>query len=374
MIIAVNTKCNGKDESEENDNFIFEAFSRIARLQPLHTFILIFETFPRDSIIFPDNIVTTAIGPQTKNPAQWYIWYNIKIPAVLKKYKANVFVNYGGVGSLATKIPQCLILPDLSFVYFPALFQKGQLLFYKTFTLRSLKKSKVVITLSEFCKAEIIKKYKIDAAKIEVVYCGVNENIRQITADEREDIKEKYAGGNEYFIYAGEIGSHQNLLNLLKAFSAFKKRQKSNMQLLIAGKPAGKHEEFAENLRLFKFKEEVKILENLSPLEIINVISAAYTMVDSAVFEGSATHLLKAMKCGVPVITSSTSAMPEICADAALYTDPGNFKDIAVKMMTLFKDEKLRKELIDKGKIQAEKYSWDNTAGQLWKFIDNFEY
>ena len=76
-------------------------------------------------------------------------------------------------------------------------------------------------------------------------------------------MKGKYADGNEYFIYTGEIGSNKNLLNLLKAFSAFKKRQKSNMQLLIAGKPGWKYEEFLENLRLFRFKEEVKLLEYL---------------------------------------------------------------------------------------------------------------
>ena len=71
--------------------------------------------------------------------------------------------------------------------------------------------------------------------------------------------------------------------------------------------------------------------------------------------EGFGTQVLQAMKSGVPVITSPESAMSEICGDAALYADPENFKDIAVKMMLIFKDENLRKTLIDKGTINARK-------------------
>jgi len=370
MIIAVNTLCNGKDELEENDNFIFETFSRITKLHPQHTFILIFDRARNDSFIFSDNVITVVIGPQTRHPAQWYIWYNIKIPAVLKKYKVDVFVSYGGIGSLTTKVSQCLIVPDLSFVHYPAFMRKSHLLFYKTFTPHCLKKSKLVITLSKFCKADIIKQYKINADKIEVVYSGINENFRQFTLEERENVKAKYTDCNEYFIYTGEIGSNKNLLNLLKAFSAFKKRQKSNMQLLIAGKPGWKPEEFSESLRLFRFKEDVKLLENQTLEEFVKVTAAAYAMVHPTLYEGFATQPLEAMKSGVPVITSSTGAMPEICADAALYADPENFKDIAVKMMLVFKDENLRKTLIEKGKVQAEKYNWNITAELLWKGIE----
>ena len=158
-----------------------------------------------------------------------------------------------------------------------------------------------------------------------MVYGGVNENFMPLPIEEKENVKAKYADGNEYFIYTGEIGSNKNLLNLLKAFSAFKKRQKSNMQLLIAGKPGWKYEEFLENLRLFRFKEEVKLLEYLPLPELVKVTASAYAMVYPSLLEGFGTQPLQAMKSGVPVITSTASAMSEICGDAALYADPGKF-------------------------------------------------
>ena len=80
---------------------------------------------------------------------------------------------------------------------------------------------------------------------------------------------------------------------------------------------------------------------------------------------------LEAMKCDVPVITSSTGAMPEICSNAALYADPQNFKDIAENMMLIFKDEKRRKELIEKGRERIKKCNWDKSALLVWKSIQN---
>ncbi len=131
----------------------------------------------------------------------------------------------------------------------------------------------------EFSKRDIVKQYKTNADKIKIIYKGVNENFREISYEEKEKVKSQYTEGNEYFIYSGEIGSNNNLLNLLKAFSAFKKRQKSSMQLLIAGKPGWKSKEFFESLSLFMYKNEVKILKDPSMEERIKVTAAAYAMV-----------------------------------------------------------------------------------------------
>jgi glycosyltransferase involved in cell wall biosynthesis len=369
MVIAVNTRFLIKDELTTYGNFIFETFSRITKSHPQHTFIFIFDRPWHTSFLFSENVIPVATGPQAKHPAQWYIWYNIKIPGVLKRYKADVFISPDGFCSLATKIPQCLLIYDLAFLHDHASMNKSHFLFYKKFTPRFIKKSKIVFTVSEFTKAQITQQYPLDADKIKVVYEGSNENFRPVSVEEREEVKTKYAGGNEYFIYTGEIGSNKNLVNLLKAFSAFKKRQKSNMQLLIAGKPGFKYDEFMEDLRLFRFKEEVKLLDHLLQQQLAKVTASAYAMVYPLRL-GFGTQVLQAIKSAVPVITSPRSAMAEICGDAALYADPENFRDIAIKMMLIFKDENLRKALIERAIINARKYDWNTTAGLLWNAIE----
>jgi glycosyltransferase involved in cell wall biosynthesis len=369
MVIAVNTKVIGND-FEENSDFIFETFGRIIKQHPDHTFILISEKQLKEGLITFKNVMNIAIGQQKKNPVLWYLWYNIKIAAVLKKHNAGLFISYK-IASLNSRVPQCIIIPDLAFIHQPSVFKKSDLLFYKTFIPRSIKKAKLIFTVSEFCKTDIIKQYQANADKIKVVYKSVNENFKKVSDTEKEEIKTKYTNGNEYFIYSGQIGEHKNLLNLLKAFSAFKKRQRSNMQLIIAGKQGWKSEKFFESLGLFRFKDDVKILKDPTGEEITKLTAAAYALVYTSLYENFADHPLEAIKSGVPVITSSKGAMPEICGDAALYVNAENFKEIAVKMMQLFRDENFRKELIEKGKTQAQKFNWDITSHLLWSKVES---
>ena len=367
MVIAVNTQIPGEIRQDETNNFIVEIFSRIIPLHPEHNFVFICDEHIKNSFKDHNNVNYEASKLHKKNVAQWYIWYHIKLPAILKKYRANVLLtcDIASVG----KISQCVIIPHLSFVHQPFLYKKSQQLFYKKFLPRSIKKASAIITTSQFCKDNITKRFKADANKIEVIYSGVENKLSNISYEEREHIKSKYSDGNEYFIYAGEIGNHRNLLNLLKAFSAFKKRQKSNMQLFIAGPETYKYEIFYEDIRLFKFREDVKIYNELRGEDLISLIAASYAIINPSKYEWSAAQLFKAMGLEVPVIASSMGLMPEILADGALYADPENFKEFAVKMMSLFRDENLRSELIEKGKAQVEKYNWDEAAEATWQTI-----
>ncbi|MEO8567474.1 MAG: glycosyltransferase family 1 protein [Ginsengibacter sp.] len=368
MIIAINTRCLNKDEPGECGNYLSEVFQRITNLHSGHTFIFLFDKPFKTEIIFPKNVIPVVTGPQGNTPAKWFIWYNIKIPLLLKKYQADVFVSTGFC-SLTTKVPQCLILHDLSFLYFPSFVKKGHLSFYKTYTPRFLKKAKMIITISNFLKTGIADRYKIAQEKIQVAYPGINEIYQPVSMEERESVKEQYAEGNEFFIYLGEINSRNNIMNLLKAFSAFKKRQKSSMQLLIANEGQDNPDELITKLRSYKFRNDVKLLTGLSQWGKAKIIASAYAMVYMPFYDEFGTSLLKAMKSEVPVITSSTGTMHEICGDAALYAAPENFKEIAVKMMQIFKDEKLRKEIIEKGRQRAKIFSWDNTTEVVWNNI-----
>ncbi|MEO6135338.1 MAG: glycosyltransferase, partial [Ginsengibacter sp.] len=226
-----------------------------------------------------------------------------------------------------------------------------------------------IIVSSEFEKT-ILKKYHSDSAqKIQVVYEGVNSKGTVLGLEEREEIKEKFAEGNEYFIYPGIISPLKNLVNLLKAFSAFKKRQRSGMQLIIAGEKGKGFDEFIHSVDLYRFKKEVKILTQLSAEESKKIIAAAYATILPATNEVTATAALQSLQCDVPVIGCSVGAVPEICGDAGSYFAAGDYKNITEKMMLLFKDEKLRSELITKGRKESEKHDWKYGAQLTWKII-----
>ena len=336
MIIAVDIR--GK---EDYQHFIYETFKRITTQYAEHSFIFIFDKPSNSSFIFSKNIISVIVQ-QPKISLLSSI--NFKISSQLKKYKVQVLVTAKPIN---TKVPQYLIA-------------------FENLNPVSLKRAQVIVADSEFSKKEIVENYKIDENKIDVVYKGVAENFQPLNLEEREKIKEKYADGYEYFLIAGAV-QPGNLLKALKAFSVFKKMQKSNMQLLIVLGSEGSNE-FIEKLKLFKYKTEVKILTNLSEKELTPVTASAYAFIHPSSKEYS--NLFKAMKCNVPVVTSNTGALPEVCGDAALYFDLNNYKDIADKMMLVYKDEKLRQQLIEKGKDQIKKYTWNKTADSLWKSIE----
>ena len=251
-------------------------------------------------------------------------------------------------------MPQLLIYPDLNFIHQPSLINRRHLHFYKKYTPLFLNKCDAIIVDSKFSKDDLMYRYQIDEQKVSVFFPDVDEGFRPLHYEEKEIIKEKYAKGHEYFIYNGIISPHQNLKNLLKAFSAFKKRQKSSMQLLIVGEPGIEYEEWLSALKLYRFHAEVKVLQNVSENEVKKIVAAAYAMVYTPFFETFYKTPLQAMACEVPLIVADAGALPEVCGDSALYVDPNDFKAIAEKMMDVFKDERLRKDLIQKGSAQLK--------------------
>jgi len=254
-------------------------------------------------------------------------------------------------------------------LYCPQFLVKSQLHFFKRYTTKFLAKARAIATHSAFSKTAIAEQYKIDGQSIHVIPKTVAGIFQPIDRKEKEKIKEKYAEGKEYFLFTGNLVSRNNLLNLLKAFSFFKKRQKSNMLLLMAGDQAGNDEAFITGLKTFKFRDEVKLLGPLSQKELAGVTAAAYAFVYPVLFEDFALRALEAMQCEVPVITTDAAAFTQLCADAALYANPHDFNDIADKMMTLFKDEQKRKQLIDAGKQRVREFDHGNRSDLMWQLI-----
>jgi len=369
MRIAVNTRFLMSDYLEGYGYFLNETLSRITKNHPEHEFIFIFDNPFHEKFLFAPNIKAVVVGPQARHPLLWKLWYDIKLPAILKKYKADVFVSCDGFCSLTTRVPQCLAVHDLAFLHFPSFIKRSHLLFYKHYTPKFLNKARMIITVSEFSKQDIISQYKIEADKINVVYSAAKDIFQPIENEVKQKIKDKYTKGKEYFIYAGAIHPRKNLMNLLKAFSAFKKRQQSGLQLILAGRLAWKNESFTKKLQSFKYRNDVILTEYVEEEELVKLIGAAYAMVYPSLWEGFGVPVLEAMNSATPVITSLNSSMQEIAREGALYADANNYLDIADKMMLLYKNENLRNEMIEKGKLIAQQYHWDKTAELLWQSI-----
>ncbi|MBS1628219.1 MAG: glycosyltransferase family 4 protein [Bacteroidetes bacterium] len=369
MRIAVNTIFLQKNNLEGYGYFVQEIFRRLAAKYVEHEFIFLFDRAYDEQFIFSANIKPIVIKPKARHALAFKFWYDVKLAWALRSIKPDVVVQPYGFCSLTTKFPQLLIVHDLAFIHYPKFIGKQHLLYYKKFTPKFLQKAKQIATVSEFSKQDIINQYKIPSEKISVVYSAAKPLFTTIPYVLQSAVKEKYTNGCEYFLFTGGIHPRKNLLTLLKAFSVFKKRQQSNMKLLIAGRLAWQNNDFLDKLETYKYKSDIVLLGYINEDELAHITASAYTLIFPSFFEGFGVPPLEAMQCNVPVITSNVSSMPEICGTAALYANPNNYNELAEKMMQLYKDETLRNNIIDEGKQQYKKFTWDITANLMWQSI-----
>ncbi len=369
MVIAVNTRFLLAEYLEGYGNFIFETVSRIIKAHPEHQFVLLYDRPQSQHLISGSNVQAVVAGPPARHPVLWKLWYDFRIPSVLKKIKADVFVSPDGFCSLTTKLPQCLVLHDLAFIHHPAFIPAMQLRYYRKNTGKFLKKAATIVTVSDFSKQDIISQYNTDPEKITVALIAAKAIFQPLDDTIKQETRNHYTGGKEYFIYTGAVHPRKNLVLLLKAFSIFKKRQQSGMKLLIAGRMAWKNNQFLHLLQTYQHRHDVVLTGYVPDAELVKLTGSAYALLYPSLFEGFGMPVLEAMQCAVPVVTTENSAMQEIGSTAALYTDVKDPASLAEKMMLLYKDENLRNKLAAAGPGRAGQFSWDQTAAQLWQCI-----
>ena len=358
MNIIINIKILSKFVHFDTTDFFNNYFLKIINDYPEHVFFLIGDN---ELINIPSFINLTILPPAPKSIILKKFWYSYKLPSLFKKNKIDVIINLNSSCFQKTIIPQLVLMPDLSLFPSTKLSKKN--------TLNSLDKASTIVTFSQTNKNNICKNFKIKKDKITVIYTGPSHKFMPLEIQETESIKEIYTEGKEYFLFSGEINTGNNLINLLKAFSFFKKRQKSNMQLIIITKTVLPTNSFVESLKTYKYRNEVKLLVGLPQNEVAKIMASAYSFVFAANESNDYVQLLEAMQCNVPAIVSNSLLMNEIAGDAVLYTDATIFENIADKMMLLFKDERKRNELIRNGKNQSQQYSAALTSELLWQNI-----
>ncbi len=369
MRIAVNAIFLQKGKLEGYGWFVQEVFKRLAKKYPEHQFLFLFDRSFDQSFVFEKNCSAVLIKPAARHVLAFKYWYDFAAARQVKKLQIDCWVQPYGFCSLTSSVPQLLMVHDISFKHFPKQVSWHQRYFYQWGTPRFLKKAKQVLTVSEFSKKDIITQYPTAAEKISVVYGAAREGFQPLNWSEKLSTKVGNSAGLEYFLFVGGIHPRKNLMNLLKAFSLFKKWQKSNMKLLVAGRLAWQYEDLVEKLKSYKYRDDVVMLNYITDEQLTKITASAYALVYPSLFEGFGLPIIEAMQSGVPVICSDTSSMPETAGSAALFADPNEPDAIAKQMLALYKDEALRNNLIELGRQRAEAFTWNKTADQVWNAI-----
>ncbi len=370
MNIAVNTRVLLNNKLEGIGWFTYETMKRIARNHPEHNFYFIFDRPYHKDFIFADNVKPVVVGPPARHPVLFYYWFEKKIPGVLKQIHADLFISPDGYLSLTTCIKSIPVIHDISFMHNPKDFPFGVRNYYQYFFPRFAKKAERIVTVSEFSKSDISEKFRIPYSNIDVVYNGSKTIYQPLTTEEIKKTKHKYTNGEDFFLFVGALSPRKNVANLLTSFDIFKTKTQSKFKLVIVGEKMFKTKDMKTSFQRMKFKDDVVFTGRLNPKELRNFYGSAHALTFVPYFEGFGIPIIEAMNCDTAIITSNITSMPEVAGDAALLVDPFSVSSIADAMIHLVKNPNLRNELIEKGKIQRQKFSWDKTAEKFWNSIE----
>ena len=369
MIIAVNTRLLLKNRLEGIGWFTYETLKRITTSHPEHTFIFIFDRNYDDEFIFSDNIIPVVASPPTRHPILWYYWFEKVIPAILKKYKADLFLSPDGYNSLYSEVDSLIVMHDINFVHRPSdlpfLIRK----YFNYYFPKFAKKATRIATVSEYSKNDIAKSFNIPDEKIDVVYNGANNLFKPLSENDKTDVRNEFSEGHDYFLFVGALHPRKNVAGLIKAYDEFRKSKDSRVKLVIVGNRMFKSEDIESAVSLSPYQSDIIFTGRLESNNLVRVVGAALALTFVPFFEGFGIPVIEAFYCDTPVITSNVTSLPEIAGNAAILVDPNSVDSMKNAMLDIYTDDKMRLELIKNCRIVREKFSWDKTADNLWESI-----
>lgn len=366
MNIAVNTRLLLHNKLEGIGWFTYETLKRITKNHPEHQFYFIFDRPFHQDFVFSNNITPIVVSPPSRHPILHYIWFEWRLPKILKKIKADAFISTDGYISLRSKVPTLDVIHDLNFEHNPKDLGLADRIHYRRFFPKFAHHAKRLATVSEFSKNDIVKQYNINSEKIDVVYNGVNPIYKPITKEERDAHINNLTQGKNYFLYVGALHQRKNIARLLKGFDVFASNN-NDVKLVIVGRKMWHDAEMESTFEKMTHKNNVIFTGRLSVEDLHLTLASALALVYIPYFEGFGIPIIEAMACKTAVITSNITSLPEVAGNAALTIDPYDINGIAKAMKILAENNEARKELEELGLERAKEFSWDKTADKLWR-------
>lgn len=368
MRIAVNTRFLLKGKLEGIGWYTYEILKRMVDAHPEDDFFFLFDRPYDQKFVFAANVTGIVVPPPARHPVLWYLWFEVAIPRILKKIKADVFFSPDGYCSLRSKVPTLMTMHDLAYLHYPEQVDSLTERYYRYFVPRFLNRAEKVATVSDYVKNDIIKSLQIPADKIFRAYNGARDEFKPLVEDSKQLIRNQYSDGKEYFLYYGALHPRKNIVNLINAFERFKSINNTSTKLLLIGRMAWQTSEIENRIKNSPFAADIKHINYLDT-SLPLLVASAKAVVYISLFEGFGLPVLEAMKCGVPVITSDVTSMPEVAGDAAICVDPQDVNEIVKALEKLETDKHIATILVQKGHDRSTFFSWDLTAEAIYRSI-----
>ncbi|GAB2779823.1 glycosyltransferase involved in cell wall biosynthesis [Hymenobacter luteus] len=371
MEIAVNVRfLLPGDKLEGIGRFTLETLRCLVQQHPEHTFHFLFDRAFDERYRLGPNVVPHVLAPPARHPLLWVAWFEGAVARWLRRHRPAVFLSPDGYTTLRTHVPRVTVIHDLAFEHFPEDVNRLVLKYYRYFTPRFARASRRVVAVSEATRQDLMQTYGVAPEKISVVYNAADRHFRPQPAAVQLATRERFSAGKAYFLFVGALQPRKNLVNLLRAFDAFKTSTGAPVKLLVVGRTAWKAGPIFEVYQQMRHRSDVHLTGRVTDAELVELYAAALATCYVPYFEGFGIPVIEAQACACPVITSSCSSLPEVAGGAARLVDPFSVASIAEGLGEVYASESYRAELTERGLRNVERFSWEESARRLWLEIE----
>lgn len=306
------------------------------------------------------------------------LWEQIALPKAAASEGCDILHCTSNTAPIFSSIPVVDTLHDIIYMehsYLKILqgsgtpYQKFGNVYRKLIVPRIVRKSRKIITVSHFEKNRIADFFGMKGnPRLTAVYNGVGEHFKPVTdRAELTRVKEKYHLPDHFFFFLGNTDPKKNTKGTLKAYADFVKQTNSEMQLLMLDYDQNELKKMLSEIGAPELIGRIHLTGYVVNTDLPAIYSQCGVFLYPSLRESFGIPILEAMGCGVPVITSNTSSMPEIAGDAALIIDPYKPEEITAAMIQLTTDNTLRGSKIKQGYEQAALFSWKAMAENVLK-------
>lgn len=327
-----------------------------------------------DAAIESFGISQANVRFRTLRPASRWISIPVSLPLELLRRPVDVFH--------ATYVPPPLwsgrlvfTLLDVSMFSHPDLYPPAIRFRLQVLIRSAMRRAQRILTISEFSRQMALDHLGCDPDRIDVAPLGVDPRFRPLADDEREATLRKYGISQPFILHVGRLQRRKNLIRLLAAFQRLRLQERIPHQLVLVGRESWDTREILAARDRMGLREHVVHVGYGAAEDLPAFYGGADLVVFPSLYEGFGLPVLEAMACGVPVVTSRVTSLPEVAGDAALLVDPTCVDAIAEGMHAVLGSSDLRAELRRRGLARARSFTWERTAAltraTYWKVLQD---
>lgn len=334
-------------------------------------FYFCFDRKPLPRYHYGPNQHTLIVPPPLKHWSLYELWYRWLLPRALSRYRVKVFFGTYGIAPrpIARKVPTVLFVHDIAFERHPEFLPSGWTAYYRRNVRESVQAADQVLANSQSVAQDLASYYDIPLARIAIAYNGIDADFfRPFPPAERQNIVSVVSEGVPYVLYVGSIHPRKNFARLLKAYDQLRAVYREPLRLLVVGrfllrKGRGEVGRIYQQMR---HKEEVIWKGTVSDTELVQLYNGAAVVAYPSLYEGFGYPVGEALACGVPVVTSQVSSLPEVGGDAAFYANPYDEVELARALYRALTEEPAaRQARIARGLAHVRRFRWEATVDTI---------